>query len=115
VQDAGDGAIPDELAELAGDGAVPVPAGLVEGAPARVAVDPDDAAAQPASGPAIASAATAAAAARRARAAAEAPDGSARGSRDSFVWFAWAINGISFVTFQMTLYPPARLHRVPSV
>jgi hypothetical protein len=77
--------------------AVDVGAGVLEGAEA----DPDDAPAQPAIGAATASTASAEAAARRGRAA--------------NVWFARALKGISFVTFQMTLYPLARLYRVPSV
>jgi hypothetical protein len=94
-------------------GVGPVPADAADGpADAREAVpaDPDDAAAQPASGPAKA-------AAGRARSAA---GSAARSARDvwaggSNVWFARALKGISFVTFQMTLYPLARLYRVPSV
>jgi hypothetical protein len=97
---------------LAADGAAPVPAGLLDAVRPGVAADPDDAAAQPATGPATASTASAEAAARRAP---TAPAGSAFRTRGSNVHFVRALNGISFVTFQMTLYPPARLYRVPSV
>jgi hypothetical protein len=72
-------------------------AGVLEGAEA----DPDDAAAQPATGAATASTASAEAAARR--------------GRGANVRCVRALKGISFVTFQMTLYPLARLYRVPSV
>jgi hypothetical protein len=74
-----------------------VPAGVVDPA----AADPDDAAAQPAAEPATASTASAEAA-RRARGARD------RGAGGSNVWLARALKGISFVTFQMTLYPLAR-------
>jgi hypothetical protein len=105
--DAGDPAVPGEL------GVDPVPA-LDAPADAGEAVpaEPDDAAAQPATGPATASTASAEAAARRTRGA---PGGRATGAGSSNVWFARALKGISFVTFQMTLYPLARLYRVPSV
>jgi hypothetical protein len=76
---------------------------------ACAAADPGDAAAQPATGPATASTASAEAAARTA------PAGGAFLARGANVHFVRALNGISFVTFQMTLYPPARLYRVPSV
>jgi hypothetical protein len=106
AQDEADPAVPGEL------GVDPVPA-LDAPADAREAVpaDPDDAAAQPATGPATASTASAEAAARRTRGV---PGGRATGSESSNVWFARALKGISFVTFQMTLYPLARLYRVPS-
>ena len=110
--DAGVPAVPGELAELGVD---PVPADALDApADAREAVpaDPDDVAAQPATGPATASTASAEAAARRAR---RAPGGRATGAGASNVWFARALKGISFVTFQMTLYPLARLYRGPSV
>jgi hypothetical protein len=104
-------AVPGELAELGVD---PVPADALDG-PAdacdAVPADPDDAAAQPATGPATASTASAEAAARRAR---RAPGGRATGAGASNVWLARALKGISFVTAQMTLYPLARLYRVPS-
>jgi hypothetical protein len=110
---------------VAADGADPVPAGLVETGPAGVAADPDDAAAQPATGPATASTASAEAAARRAQGGwgagaphagrLSAPPGDVFRARGSHVHFVRALNGISFVTFQMTLYPPARLYRVLSV
>jgi hypothetical protein len=101
--DVGDTAVPGELAELGVD---PVPADVLKAAPPVAAADPDDAAAQPAAEPATASTVSAEAAARRAR---------ALGAEGSNVWFARALKGISFVTFQMTLYPLARLYRVPSV
>jgi hypothetical protein len=110
--DAGVPAVPGELAELGVD---PVPADALDPpADARAAdpADPDDAAAQPATGPATVSTASAEAAARRAR---RAPGGRATRAGASNVWFARALKGISFVTFQMTLYPLARLYRVPSV
>jgi hypothetical protein len=98
VQD--DGAVPGALAELAADGAEPVPAdalavadvaaGVLAGvvlaaAPPGDAADPDDAAAQPAIGAATArttSADAAEAADRRVRAA---RGRGARGSGDSYV------------------------------
>jgi hypothetical protein len=89
-------------------GVDPVPADAREAVPA----DPDDAAAQPATGPATASTASTASAEAAAGRARSARDGGAGGSN---VWFARALKGISFVTFQMTLYPLARLYRVPSV
>ena len=104
--------------ELAEPGVDPVPADAADapaGAGTRfrpVAADPDDVAAQPAAEPATASTASAEAAARRARAA---PGTRATRAVSSNVWFARALKGISFVTFQMTLYPLARLYRVPSV
>ena len=105
--DAGDPAVPGEL------GFDPVPALDAPADPCAAApADPDDAAAQPATGPATASTASAEAAARRTRGA---PGGRATGAGSSNVWFARALKGISFVTFQMTLYPLARLYRVPSV
>jgi hypothetical protein len=109
AQDADD-VVPGELAELAEFGVEPVPALLAAGVPAGrldpAAADPDDVVAQPAARPPTAKTASAEAAARRAR------DGGAVGPN---VWFARALKGISFVTFQMTLYPLARLYRVPSV
>ena len=119
---------PGELAELGVDpvpaDAADAPAGVPPVAPG-VAADPEDAAAQPAAEPATASTASAEAAARRARAipGATGPSGrelpssggEATGAGASNVWFARALKGISFVTFQMTLYPLARLYRVPSV
>jgi hypothetical protein len=100
AQDADDAA-PGEPVEPGVDpgpaDALVVPAGLVDPA----AGDPDDAAAQPAAEPATASTVSAETAVRR--------------MRGSNVWFARAVKGISFVTFQMTLYPLARLYRVPSV
>jgi hypothetical protein len=104
--DAGDPAVPGELG-VAPDPALDAPADGPEAVPA----DPDDAA-HPATGPATASTASAEAAARRTRAP---PGGRATGAGGSNVWFARALTGISFVTFQMTLYPLARLYRVPSV
>ena len=116
AQDEDDAAVPGELAE---PGVEPVPADAAE-APADVgdpvppgpAADPDDVAAQPAAEAATASTASAEAAARRARAALG-TTGTRAGS--SNVRFACALKGISFVTFQMTLYPLARLYRVPRV
>jgi hypothetical protein len=90
--------------EPAGAGFVPVPAeaaGVLAGADELAEVAPDDVAAQPAAEPARAATASAETAARRVR--------------GWNVWFARALTGISFVTFQMTLYPLARLYRVPSV
>jgi hypothetical protein len=121
--DAGDPAVPGELAE---PGVDPVPA-LALGVPAGVLVapEPDDPAAQPAAEPATASTASADTAARRVRAIPGAigpsgrelprPEGGATRAGASNVWFARALKGISFVTFQMTLYPLARLYRVPRV
>jgi hypothetical protein len=89
------------LAELGID---PVPADAADvcaGVADPAAVDPDDVAAQPAAEPATAKTVSAEAAARR--------------TEGWNVWFARALKGISFVTFQKTLYPPARLYRVPSV
>jgi hypothetical protein len=107
-----DGAGTGGTAAIGELGVDPVPADAREAVPA----DPDDVAAQPASGPATASTASAAsveAAAGRGRSAARsARDAGAGGSN---VWFARALKGISFVTFQMTLYPLTRLYRVPSV
>ncbi|HEY5018410.1 MAG TPA: hypothetical protein VII59_16700 [Streptosporangiaceae bacterium] len=104
--DAGGTALAGPLAELAELGvelgpadAVPVRAGVLDGA----AADPDDAAAQPAIGAATATASTASA------------EAAARRGRGANVWFARALKGISFVTFQMTLYRLARLYRIPSV
>ena len=105
--DAGDPAMPGELG-VAPDPALDAPADAGEAVPA----DPDDAAAHPATGPATASTASAEAAARRTR---TPPGGRATGAGGSNVWFGRALTGISFVTFQMTLYPLARLYRVPSV
>jgi hypothetical protein len=85
-------------------GVDPVPADAADvlaGVVDPVAVDPDDAAAQPAAEPATAKTVSAETAARR--------------TEGLNVWFARALKGISFVTFQKTLYPPARLYRVPSV
>jgi hypothetical protein len=101
-----DAAAPGDAAaaEPAGVGFVPVPAGAAEvlaWADEPAEVEPDDVAAQPAAEPAMAATASAETAARRAR--------------GWNVWFARALKGISFVTFQMTLYPLARLYRVPSV
>ena len=90
-----------ELAELGID---PVPAEAADvcaGVVDPAAVDPDDAAAQPAAEPATASTVSAETAARR--------------TEGFNVWFARALKGISFVTFQKTLHPLARLYRVPSV
>ena len=114
VQD--DAAAPGELAE---PGVEPLPAEAAD-APAGAgdpvapdaAADPDDVAAQPAAEAATASTASAEAAARRVRAT---PETSGTRAGASNVWFACALKGISFVTFQMTLYPLARLYRDPSV
>jgi hypothetical protein len=117
----GEAAVPGELAALAVD---PAPVDVLEAAP-PAAADPDDVAAQPAAEPATASTATADAAARRVRAIPGAvgpsgrelprPEGGATRAGASNFWFVRALKGISFVTFQMTLYPLARLYRVPSV
>jgi hypothetical protein len=102
---AGAGDVVDgEVAELAAFGVEPVPAEAADdcaGVVDPAAVDPDDAAAQPAAEPATASTVSAETAARR--------------TEGFNVWFARALKGISFVTFQKTLYPLARLYRVPSV
>jgi hypothetical protein len=116
VQDEDDAAAPGELAE---PGVEPVPADAAD-APAGAgdplapgpAADPDDVAAQPAAEAATASTASAEAAARRVRAT---PGTRGTRARRSNVRFACALKGISFVTFQMTLYPLARLYRVPRV
>jgi len=105
LQDADD-VVPEEPVlpgvDLVPADALEVPAGVVD----LGAADPDDAAAQPAAEPATASTVSAEAAARRAR---------GGGAGDSNVGFARVLKGISFVTFQMTLYPLARLYRGPSV
>ena len=98
--------VPDEVGrELAVQlGIDPVPADAADvcaGVADPAAVDPDDVAAQPAAEPATAKTVSAEAAARR--------------TEGRNVWFARALKGISFVTFQKTLYPLARLYRVPSV
>jgi hypothetical protein len=95
------GEVPGKLAELGVD---PVPAeaaDVLAGVVDPAAVDPDDAAAQPAAEPATARTVSAETAARR--------------TEGLNVWSARALKGISFVTFQKTLYPLARLHRIPSV
>jgi hypothetical protein len=90
--------------ELAEPGVDPVPADAADvlaGVVDPVAVDPDEAAAQPAAQPATARTVSAETAARR--------------TEGWNVWSARALKGISFVTFQKTLYPLARLYRAPSV
>ena len=116
AQDEGDAAVPGELAEPGVDpvpaDAADAPAGVGDPVPPGPPPIPMTWRRSPRPRPATASTASAEAAARRARAAP-----GMRGTRagSSNVWFACALKGISFVTFQMTLYPLARLYRVPRV
>ena len=119
MQDEGDAAVPGELAELGVEPvpavAAEVPAGAGDLVPPGAAADPDEVAAQPAAEAATASTASAEAAAAAARRVRAAPGTTGPRPGSPNVWFVRALKGISFVTFQMTLYPLARLYRVPSV
>jgi hypothetical protein len=119
VQDEGDATVTGELAALGVEpvpaDAADVPAGVLDPVPPGAAADPDEVAAQPAAEAATARTASAEAAAAAARRGRAAPGTTGPRPGNPNVWFVRALKGISFVTFQMTLYPLARLYRVPSV